>query len=570
MRPGQKVRHAQVALQAQMRKFDPIDALFGKKNAPLARKRKAGAATEDRWATKRIQMVSTSVNIGPDVLSPKHNNPAACLDGLPGELLLDIFEHLPKPALARLSRMNKKLRGFADEKLYSTLRWEDMGEKARRGFVHSIGRKAELAALVKTIEAEYDVKNVDWTTYKKAVEVKRKDKQKWDEKKPRKIVEEEDLTGREARLLDLALNAATNVQTLVIVDQSVMMTRRHLGNEFWWMDLLVSAAQGTPVGPSHAFAQLKTLSIVSPYCNLPFEKLSDILSLPSLQEATIKGVFQTESVEDLGSHKKSSSVKRLVLKGFLHSDAVTQLLSSCHTLEHFTYTYTTATFEPLNFDSPKGVWAEHSWATIGKALATQKDSLQSLQLYYDVDPDIAQLANPKVADSQFYDDADPDTVTEENTEGVNLGTLGSLKAFPKLQIVAAPIDALAGPDDDLPVMAERLPAGLEMLDLRIDGNTQLKPEMCGAAVGSLAKHPQGLNAVHVSVGLQVKVCKLELSGAVVALNKAGVEAPVTRRPSHRVGYYIEDLDNVGVDEEYEDMGNAYCYESDDPDEVDEE
>lgn len=197
---------------------------------PTGRKRKV-RTTGDEPSAKRIQSAALAANFGADegtaVARAPLKNPDACLGQLPTEPLINIVGYLPRRSLSRLSQVSRELYGVAVSPLYEKGISAAMSERCRHGLVSTINKKAELAKMVKSIEAVYTV----------------------------------DLTDREVRLLDFALYAATDVQKLSIKDVSRSATLRHTKHDFRWLKLLVNTAKGTPVELAKTFVNLKTLNI---------------------------------------------------------------------------------------------------------------------------------------------------------------------------------------------------------------------------------------------------------------------------------------------------------------------
>ncbi|KAF2682620.1 hypothetical protein K458DRAFT_488396 [Lentithecium fluviatile CBS 122367] len=571
---------------------------------PTARKRKTGIANQAPSA-KRVQSVSIAANVGRDEdaeialvainasagaktptdlalvkakpvsTKPRPKNPEACLVALPTELLDGILEYLSRKSLSCLSRVSRKMHEVAALCLYGEGINRAMGERRRRKLTNTICRNPYLANMVKNIEAEYVIRNLDWSTFRKPAIVQRKDGAQWTGEEQanmtlRRIEDEIDISGRDARLLDMALNAATKVQSLVIRDKSRYPTIWHEKHDFWWVELLVNAAIDKPVGPTKRFESLKTLNIslgihISGWLRL--ERLSPILRLESLEDATFSGLVESERIANWGCPEDGSKIKKLALENsFLHSDVVAQLLSSCKALTHCAYAYSsTNNFEPYGDQyGCKSQWAEHSWAVIGEQLQRHKATLQALNLFYDTDRDVLRSV-----DEAGYD-----------TEPKDLGSLGD---FAQLKLLAAPIDALLPHDAEPSHLPKYLPKGLESLDIRVDALTRLEPARFGAAIESLATNRSGsvLRTLHVSVGDDIKVDDLQLLGSVSTLSTVGLKALVTQHRMHRLGHPVKEihgdmLDQAEFSDSYdEEMADGFDDESgddfdDDESEVDDD
>lgn len=469
------------------------------------------------------------------ITQARSSNPNANLDALPNELLNGIFGYLSRRPLARLSRVSRKLNEVAVPILYGEGISPSVSERRRRGFTHTITGNPMLGKMVKKIRAVYTVSDLAWEQHKNPALTKRKDGDAWTERKykneeSRWIEDEVDITGREARLLDLALSAATNVEQLCIKDVSTKVTPYHRKHDFWWIELLVGAAKGNPLGPTKTFAKLKKLTIsLEDHIHgwLRLEKLSLVLQLPSLEDLTLSGLVEDEQIADWGCPEGESNVKKLTLENsFISKDVIVQLLSSCKGLTHVTSVYTTTNnFAPMNpVDDPKCGWAEHSWAVIGKQLQRHKATLRALNLVYDTDPTLVEKA-------------------AEHDYDVELGSLGSLKDFKNLKSLSAPIDALIPHDAGAVYLVESLPKGIESLDVRFDALTTLKLDLFGRMMELLATSRSNatLKTVHISLGDGVKVQNLELEGSVRSLQVAGVKTLVTRDFVHRLGRPVTEI-----------------------------
>ena len=514
--------------QTRKKEVDQLNTL----TAPLPfRKTPFGAVLEEAVVSK---IESTQFLANNSVVSfTRPPTTKSGLDNIPEELVVDIFNLLrgDSATFYNISLVNRRCRRIALEPLYSTFISEDILHdtstciSAGRAFVRSIVSDGDLAQKVQSLTWAYNVSTVvrgglrkyrpdkkeqiAFRSYVNQLRLGHEATSMWMEK----LYEGH----REVNQLAIALLRSPNLQELVVYDDSTFP--RYSRYDLEWMHVLTHATCGF----SPKFEQLRSISINVKGAHFRFWAISDILQLPSLRRFSLSGAVESGPLDASLWYcpDSASGIEDLVLSQcFFDSKVVAKFLSSCKAIKKFEYSYDSAHWEPLSFGNVNAnTWAQHSWTTVRAALEKHRDTLEVLRLEDNSDPEIVDVMH------LFF---------------VDHGHLGSLRGFPMLHEIQAPITALTssgvltsdgaphGPVD----LASNLPRGVRAMKLIFDD-----------AMGLLTDYTIPLNAlkngkldrtlpdlrhvcVYVRDDVDADLLHHELFGPVEALKKEGIDVKV--------------------------------------------
>ncbi|KAJ4345740.1 uncharacterized protein N0V89_011875 [Didymosphaeria variabile] len=448
-------------------------------------------------------------------------NPQACLVALPNELLVEIAKHLKRKDLFNLGMVNRSLSNIAMPLIYAEGIDPSMSLKSRAAFACRIDEDPTLAKLVKKVHFRYAFTKP--MKYQRGVGP--------NGELPGTLVLNEHLTAihdratdRELQILSTSVAAAMWVEELVIEDTSFRAVDEHRTDTMYWAHLVYNGATALPSW-TQPFSHLKSLKVRFPREVAGWVRLENflpVIGLPCIEELHLQGFVETQPPQSWDYKPRSSNVKVLILQGaFLHWQIVSYLVESCKALEYFHYTYTALMsarpgFNPPGFHPNKN-WAPHSWAGIGHALQTQKDSLRGLEILYVVD--YVRLARAAVFHPVY---------------AWQIGTLGSFADFDNLVHLRVPVDALIPafivPGAGSTYLAERLPVGLETLTMRYDRNTELAELQCIQSIMAVIASNKGrkLRRLHLILADDVPFQKYSIGGC----KEADIQFVITRTRSH--------------------------------------
>ncbi|KAF2132516.1 hypothetical protein P153DRAFT_393493 [Dothidotthia symphoricarpi CBS 119687] len=351
-------------------------------------------------------------------------SPPLCLDDLPDEILLLICQNLSedlkgpgyrKNTLASLCRTNKHLNRIATELMYACVDYRLPGNA---GMVQTLTKSPRLAELVKKIKFRLHDDGFVFNT---------------------PIMD---------RQYSRVLQLATNLQHLLISDHcNVRQDHDPVTSQPQWLNMFNQAARGIPNPCVSRFTNLQSLNLAVD-CGFMAADVSFVFRLPSLRALSLRLLLGPDKIDDWSVPEASSNIRYLQLSScFLDSAVVAQLLSSIKALESFDYEYTTSNWQPLGQgNNPHTHWAESVWDEIGDGLRKHQDSLVLLKLQAHMDSDILKMVYP---------------------DGRDIRTLGSLKEFHQLKVLACQLEALIHVQHETD-LAQKLPDGLEKLLLEIE------------------------------------------------------------------------------------------------------
>lgn len=402
-------------------------------DTPALRKRSASGPQQSGRAKRRYRSTNNqNKDISDDTLNGNHvvaKTPRACLGELPEEVVVNIFRHLniydgSDAKLDRNSLTNVCRVDKRCNRIATEVLYEEMPENQRA--VRRIARDELLAKHVKVLGLHFGVSK---TT------------------KPIDILREENFC---------ALRNACNVRTLSIYEHQKLEPQNLL-----WVNSFHNAVS------SNHFAHLKSLAINA--SGMRVEHLSCVFRIPSLEKLELNGCYQHAAFEDWTVPKQSCNIQCLdFCDSFMDIMAIEKMISATKALKDFEYYYNPSDWEPLaSEDNPMSRWPMHSWAILGKALREHKQSLEKLVV---------------------GDMADPELVANLFPGGRNLGKLGSLQDYPRLTVIAAPIDAFLDTELSGNDVSTCLPASLAELITWF--HNQESVAACSVeAIGSLQKMP---------------------------------------------------------------------------------
>jgi hypothetical protein len=305
-------------------------------------------------------------------------NPKACLSELPDELLIYIFRCFNRldnqRCLAHLSRTSKGLKLIADELLYGTIRI-----RARSVFLkisRTLRGNARLARSVKSI------------TWRLA----------------------QNLENPECDLRDL-LRVVRSIQSLTIGTMCGLIS-----DTVWYRTMLRNFGLWN-------HANLTKIRILT---EIGFVPLRYFLSLPFLETIScrLKNDTPSSSAAAWEPFVLKSKVRNLMIHDFNDYEIISQIVSSVMSLKHLGLHYWSSEH---GFQSTGHV----SWHPIAQALATHKDSMESLKIVH--------------------------------AGCVDFRALGSLQDFPKLKTLKISLETGRIPYLGKPSLAEMLPKKLRKL-----------------------------------------------------------------------------------------------------------
>ncbi|EUC45195.1 hypothetical protein COCMIDRAFT_5593 [Bipolaris oryzae ATCC 44560] len=323
----------------------------------------------------------------------------ASLSRLPEELLLYILQHLKdqKDDLARLCRVNRRCKRISQELLYGTVG----GVRPHHGDAYAISRWPALARNVRMLVYAFTDSE--------------------DKKSEREAFLCVLKNGHDIRWITLGVDLAKTDD-----NDELASTRTTTAG---WLRLF-NQAIAPSLEPRNRFSKLTHLCIKARRLasrNFPIESLSSLFRLPSLLHLQLDGFHQTTPFKSWPISPSTSPIKELFLhRAMLDITALSHLVTSIHSLEHFEYNFHTAPWEPFAADSnPLSIFPEHSWSQLGTALQHHRTCLERLSLSDASDAEIVKTVYP---------------------EGHDFGVLGSLSNFDCLHSMACPLKIFVNVD----------------------------------------------------------------------------------------------------------------------------
>ncbi|KAF1840475.1 uncharacterized protein K460DRAFT_421423 [Cucurbitaria berberidis CBS 394.84] len=454
-------------------------------------------------------------------LSPKSSK--ACLDALPEELVVKIFNRLGKGSLAILSRTNKRYKRIADENLYEIVR---TGTFLGLSMIETLVDNSKLAELIKHLELDY------WSFLRSF---------------PTMTASEEKEMEDQWEAYTRLLVSAINVRYLYIASQLGdyhRINRNGVAREHTWLTPLRIAGRGLTANPSNSFAHLKHLCITG-NSEVSIEDVAPIFRFPSLTKVDLVRFYEPAHITNWEIPQSSSSITELNLdSSFIASAVIAQMVSSIKALKSFRYEYLADHWRPLGADDDaRSYWAHVSWTDIGDALRKHKNSLEHLD-YHEID----------IADwnAEVYPD------------GRKPGTLGSLEDYPQLKSVMVLIDTLLDLDHEDIELARKLPAKLERLLLRItpeEAKSQLYREALMSLKDGAFNRPNKILTINISA--EVPVRSLRLADAVEALKQLGIKVTMYAQVLGGEELKLDVLRRMEADDDEEDTDSDLEVEEND-------
>lgn len=258
-----------------------------------------------------------------------------------------------------------------------------------------------------------------------------------------------------------------------------------------WLRLF-NQAIAPSLEPRNRFTKLTHLCIKARRLasrDFPIESLSSLFRLPSLLHLQLDGFHQTTPFKSWAIPPSSSPIKELFLhRAMLDIAALSHLIISIRSLEHFEYNFHTAPWEPFATESnPLSIFPNHSWSSLGAALRHHRTCLGRLSLSDASDAEIIGTVYP---------------------EGHDFGVLGSFGEFECLHRMACPIEVFV--DVDCVVDAEFL----ALLPPRLEAfSTIVREKEADEAAGHVAlvtslRKAIGARRLEVSVYFQY-ICRCQ-------------------------------------------------------------
>jgi hypothetical protein len=482
---------------------------------------------------------STQSNSGAVVSFTAPSTTKGSFDIIPEELVVDIFNLLQGDSASffNISLVNRRCRRIALEPLYSIFSSQKIllraGSRvsAGRAFVKSIVNCVDLAQKVQSLTWAYNVNIVTKDSDRKLQKYLPDEKEEialrlylsqlqLPEYQRSMWMNKLHCAHREVNQLAIAMLRCPNLRELEVNDESTYPT--YQAHDLAWLQLLKDAAGGTPKGLSPMFEHLRSIDISTKGSPFRLATLSCVLRLPSLRRFLLSGAVESSPVSVPGwdCPDSASRVEDLVLhQCFFDSRVVSKLLSSCKAIKNFEYSYDSTDWEPLSSNISASTWAQHSWRIIRAGLEKHQNTLKILKLEDNSDPEIVDIMRLFVLD---------------------YGHLGSLREFPRLREIEAPITALTsfdlGTSDGGPhscgYLASNLPRGLRTVKLIFDDPTGILEDYTipmnslknGLLDGTLPDLRQV--CVYVNEDEETALLNRGLTGPAQALMKEGIDVEV--------------------------------------------
>jgi hypothetical protein len=482
---------------------------------------------------------STQSNTGAVVSFAAPSTTTGSFDTIPEELVVDIFNLLrgDSASFFNISLVNKRCRRIALEPLYSKFSSQKIllhagfHVSAGRAFVRSIVNCVDLAQKVQSLTWAYNVniatEDRDKTLHKYLPDEKEEialrsylSRLQLPEYQRSMWMNKLQYAHREVNQLAITMLRCPNLRELEVNDETTYPT--YQAHDLVWLQLLKDAAGGTPKGLSPMFEHLRSIDISTKGSPFRLATLSCVLRLPSLRRFLLSGAVESSPVPAPGwdCPDSASGVEDLVLhQCFFDSRVVSKLLSSCKAIKHFEYSYDSADWEPLSSSISASTWAQHSWNIIRAGLEKHQNTLEILKLEDNSDPEIVDIMRLFVLD---------------------YGHLGSLREFPRLREIEAPITALTsfdvGTSDGGPhsrgYLASNLPRGLRTVKLIFDDPTGILADYTipmdslknGLLDGTLPDLRQV--CVYVNEDEETALLNRDLTRPAQALMKEGIDVEV--------------------------------------------
>tara|TARA_R110002003_G_scaffold126_38_gene11765 strand:+ start:431 stop:1033 length:603 start_codon:yes stop_codon:yes gene_type:complete len=191
-------------------------------------------------------------------------NPNARLDGLPDELIANIFCNLPDDPLAQLCLVSKRYHDIAAARLYERI--DDSRPPGREyNMMKAVGiHNPSLGRYIKTLSTGKDNKN----------------NPTWGRR------------GGMRRLFTRVLRSAVNLTTLNIFDHlDVGEDRRYIARNHGWIPVFDDAVRGQTIESSQPFQYLSTIAIFAEG-GLGIEDVSSIFGLPAIKTIELRGFVE--------------------------------------------------------------------------------------------------------------------------------------------------------------------------------------------------------------------------------------------------------------------------------------
>ncbi|KAJ5026845.1 hypothetical protein J3E73DRAFT_381715 [Bipolaris maydis] len=292
----------------------------------------------------------------------------ASLGGIPEELLLYILQHLKhqKDDLARLCRVDKRCKRISQELLYETVG----GIRPHHEDAHAISRWPTLARNVRTLVYAFTDSE--------------------DKESEREVFLHVLKNGHSIRWMTLGVDLAKRDN-----DEPTNARDTTAG----WLRLF-NQAIAPSLEPRNRFTKLTHLCIKARRLasrDFPIESLSSLFRLPSLLHLQLDGFHQTTPFKSWAIPPSSSPIKELFLhRAMLDIAALSHLIISIRSLEHFEYNFHTAPWEPFATESnPLSIFPNHSWSSLGAALRHHRTCLGRLSLSDASDAEIIGTVYPE-------------------------------------------------------------------------------------------------------------------------------------------------------------------------------
>jgi hypothetical protein len=300
-----------------------------------------------------------------------HGTPTSHLDGLPDELLLQIFGYLPEPKTrAHLCLVNRHLSRVATPLLYhaiNTPRYDDVITRYELLLYRTLVQRPDLGQHAKRVAwcctcAPYTTDELHLLPSNTAASLRAR---------------EEQIAAEAAAAESDGHRRYGDVQSDALLSNA-LMTMPSIKDLMLTTDLRATITLGKR-GPTHLdtiricnlpmFEHLKSVHVET--CNIQLRDVAWLMGMPSLQRLFMKG-FPSDAWQE-GTwplDRKSSNVQDVTLSGCLmHSNNLVNLIDSCKVLVRFSF-----------IECRSSWWSLCNIAALEKALKTHQGQLVRLRL----------------------------------------------------------------------------------------------------------------------------------------------------------------------------------------------
>lgn len=446
------------------------------------------------------------------VANPPPKKELRSLDILPDELLLSIFEFLPRDSLAKLCRTNRHCRHVAETLLYEAVN-NGIFEPRFMDPISSLVNNRRLSKYVRSLDLKFDEEDFAYRG-KFAVE------------KFERFCENS---------TTVLWNACWIQKLSICEDTSSFGTWSprfsRVTPQFGWLNLVIKPFW-------RQFTRLESVYISAAFRSI--DSLAVIFRLPALRKLSLDRVYQSFALQNWEIADGACVLRELhITSSVVHYRAIEQLLQRIKGLRHVSYHICSkrwAGSTNSNFDKTFSRPVPHAWDGLAAALTYHKESLESIS--------VSEAITEADAFSRRIDCCYP-------------GPLSSFTDFPALRTLDAPLEAfLREPRKNAPNLNLKpfIPTSLDTFRLQLAPREENAAWYASALESLIDPSYSGgsqIPSIDLVVDWDFPFAAVRLSRPMALLGSAGIEAVVviddTGRGSERMG--LDEVKAVEVSQE---------------------